>query len=61
MPLFCICQTTEACISWRKRKALTNARVCVQELAELWPGEHVFDNEETGERFFASTRNEREN
>ena len=30
-------------------------------LGEVWPGEYVIDNEETGERVFVSTRDETNN
>jgi len=33
-----------------------DARARVRALAELWPGEYVIDDEETGERVFVSTR-----
>ena len=33
----------------------------VRELGEVWPGEYVIDNEETGERIFVSTRDETKN
>jgi hypothetical protein len=32
-----------------------DAKVRVREIGELWPGEYVIDNEETGERVFVST------
>jgi hypothetical protein len=38
-----------------------DARTRVRELGEVWPGEYVIDNEETGERVFVSTRDERKN
>jgi hypothetical protein len=31
-------------------ETLDDAKACVQELGELWPGEYVIHNEETGER-----------
>jgi hypothetical protein len=37
------------------------ARARVSELGEKWPGEYVIDNEETGDRLFVSTRDERKN
>jgi hypothetical protein len=38
-----------------------DARARVGELGESWPGEYLIDNEETGERVFISTRDERKN
>jgi hypothetical protein len=38
-----------------------DATALVAELGESWPGEFVIDNEETGERVFVSTRDERKN
>jgi hypothetical protein len=38
-----------------------NARARVRELGEAWPGEYVIDDQDTGERFFVSTRDERKN
>ena len=38
-----------------------DAKVRVRDLGESWPGEYVIDNEETGERVFVSTRDERKN
>jgi len=46
--------------SWRKHKACA-MQARVQELAELWPGEYVIDNEETGERVFVRAKDERKN
>ena len=40
---------------------LDEAKTRVRELGEVWPGEYVIDNEETGERVFVSTRDERKN
>ncbi len=40
---------------------LHDAKARVRELGKLWPGEYVIENEETGERVFASTRNETKN
>ena len=37
------------------------ARVRVRDLGERWPGEYVIDNEQTGERVFVSTRDEKKN
>ncbi len=42
-------------------QSLCGARARVQELAELWPGEYVIDNEETGERVFVRANDERKN
>jgi hypothetical protein len=38
-----------------------HAKGRVRELGKGWPGEYVIDNEETGERVFVSTRDERKN
>ena len=38
-----------------------DAKACVRELGEVRPGEYVIENEETGERIFVSTRDERKN
>jgi len=38
-----------------------DAKVRVEELGEVWQGEYVIDNEETGERLFVSTRDETKN
>jgi hypothetical protein len=38
-----------------------DAKERVRELGEVWPGEYVIDNEETGERVFVSTRDETKN
>jgi hypothetical protein len=40
---------------------LDEAKIRVKELGEVWPGEYVIDNEETGQRVFISTRDERKN
>ena len=32
------------------------AKTRVREIGEVWPGEYVIDNEETGARVFVSTR-----
>ena len=33
----------------------------VKEFADVWPGEYVIDNNETGERFIVNRRDERKN
>jgi hypothetical protein len=38
-----------------------DAKGRVGELADVWPGEYVIDDEETGERLFVNTRDERKN
>ena len=38
-----------------------DAKERVRGLGEIWPGEYVVDNEETGERLFVSTRDETKN
>ena len=38
-----------------------DAKARVRGLGGVWPGEYVIDNEETGERVFVSTRDERKN
>jgi hypothetical protein len=38
-----------------------DAKARVRKLGEVWPGEYVIDNEETGERVFVSTRDESKN
>lgn len=38
-----------------------DAKERVRELGEIWPGEYVIDNEETGERMFVNTRDETKN
>jgi len=38
-----------------------DAKERVRELGEIWPGEYVIDNEETGERLFVNTRDETNN
>jgi hypothetical protein len=38
-----------------------DAKVRVEELGEVWQGEYVIDNEETGKRLFVSTRDETKN
>jgi hypothetical protein len=40
---------------------LDEAKTRVRELGDVWPGEYVIDNEETGERAFVNTRDERKN
>ena len=40
---------------------LDEGKTRVSELGEVWPGEYVIDNEETGERGFVSTRDETKN
>jgi hypothetical protein len=40
---------------------LDEARMRVRELGGVWPGEYVIDNEETGQRIYVSTRDERKN
>jgi hypothetical protein len=40
---------------------LDEAKTLVGELGEVFPGEYVIDNEETGERLFVNTRDERKN
>jgi hypothetical protein len=39
-------------------QTFADAKARVGELGEVWPGEYVIDNEETGERVFANTRDE---
>lgn len=36
-------------------ETLYDAKARVQELAGLWPGEYIIQNEETGERVFITT------
>ena len=38
-----------------------DATTLVKGLGELWPGEYVIENEETGERVIVRTRDERKN
>jgi len=38
-----------------------DTKVRVRKLGEVWPGEYVIENEETGERVFVSTRDESKN
>jgi len=38
---------------------LESAKVRVEELAKLWPGMYVIVNQETGEKLFISTGDER--
>jgi hypothetical protein len=38
-----------------------DAKELVKGLGELWPGEYVIVNEETGERVFVNTRDETKN
>ena len=40
---------------------LDEAKIRVRELGEVWPGEYVIDNEETGERIFVYTKGETKN
>ncbi len=40
---------------------LDDAKARVRGLGDVWPGEYVIDNEETGERAFVSTRDETKN
>ena len=42
-------------------QAFEDAKGRVRELGNVWPGEYVIDNEETGERTFVSTRGETKN
>ena len=42
-------------------QSFDHAAARVRELGDSWPGEHIIDNEETGERVFVSTRNETKN
>jgi hypothetical protein len=42
-------------------QSFDEAKRLVRELGEVWPGEYVIDNEETGERLFVSTRDEGKN
>ena len=42
-------------------QTLDAAKTRVQELGELWPGEYVIHNDETGERVLISTRDETKN
>ncbi|MCU1239811.1 MAG: hypothetical protein JWO71_537 [Candidatus Acidoferrum typicum] len=37
------------------------AKARVRELGRLWPGEYIIENEETGERVFIDTGDERKN
>jgi len=38
-----------------------DAKGRVRQLGKAWPGEYVIDDEQTGERFFVSTRDETKN
>ena len=38
-----------------------DAAALVRELGEVWPGEYIIENEETVERVFINTRDERKN
>jgi hypothetical protein len=40
-------------------QTLDGAKERVRELGKLWPGEYVTENEETGERVFTNTRDDR--
>jgi hypothetical protein len=40
---------------------LDEAKTRVRALGDIWPGEYVIDNEETSERLFINTRDERKN
>jgi hypothetical protein len=40
---------------------LDQAIARVRQIGNLWPGEYVIDNEETGERVFVSTNDETKN
>ena len=42
-------------------QTLDEAKDRVRGLGEIWPGEYVIDNQETGERLFVSTRDESKN
>jgi hypothetical protein len=42
-------------------ESLDEAKACVRELGDKWRGDYVIDNEETGERVFVSTSDERTN
>jgi hypothetical protein len=35
-----------------------DAKVRVREIGDVWPGEYVIDDEETGQRVFVNTRDE---
>jgi hypothetical protein len=38
-----------------------DAKGRVRELGEIWPGEYVIDNGQTGERVFVNTRDQTKN
>jgi hypothetical protein len=38
-----------------------DAIACIGELGDAYPGEYVIDNEDTGKRIFANTRDESKN
>jgi hypothetical protein len=40
-------------------KDLESAKVRVEELSKSWPGQYVIVNQETGDRLFINTGNER--
>jgi hypothetical protein len=42
-------------------QTLDGAKERVREIGRLWPGKYVIENEETGERVFVSTSEERKN
>lgn len=42
-------------------QTLDEAKARVKQIGKLWPGDYVIDNEETGERVFASTSDETKN
>jgi hypothetical protein len=42
-------------------QTFADAKGLVREIGELWPGEYIIDNEETGERVFVNTRDETRN
>jgi hypothetical protein len=45
----------------RVAKTLDDGKACVRELGDVWHGEYVIHNEETGERVFVSMRDETRN
>ncbi len=54
------CIKAEVSISWWQRQPL-KTRERVRELGGIWAGNEVIENEETGERVFVGTRDERKN
>ena len=40
---------------------LDEAKARVRQIGKLWPGDYVIDDEETGERVFASTNDQTKN